>query len=700
MEDSIFNAVRLELLQEAERSPGLLADLANLERYIAETYSARSFIELLQNADDAGAKRFLIAREGNWLICANDGRPFSRNDFYSLCRSALSEKKRGQSIGYRGIGFKSVVGMVNEVHLISEGLGATFSRQLNRKSLGVDVPTPLVRIPHPLELPSDQRLNERLVAIRTAGFSTLFVFGGIDQAKVEEEFALFDSDYLLFLRNITEATLSTSAKEHRYSCVREVLQDHCRQVHIRSDERNADWQIHSFDRCDIAFSLSEGKPVPLNSSAALVHAFLPTLEQTGLGIRLNADFSTDPSRTRIVFDDYTKECIASAAEAIAKLFSEAIQKKPIDCDIAACLAPNFDLATLAFQKRTLRTELIERVRNLLAPLKEHFLVPPPWLNPGDAVTAAKVAGKSMIQSTGSRDDGLLPFLRYLGVPPLPCDTALAASYEVSFTEKGCAEIAAFSVRNAVASGNFKSAADAPIWAGSGEMQSLQSLSKSGVALSDRFVQQLTTTGVTINELARFVRLAVGNGVDVLLPGATTKAASASGIDPIIPVADTPAATILSGEYDPLLAGVTKSPSTPFQQPPELESRFLPAWRGAEQYVAQILQYHGYTVEDRSRQNLGYDLHATKDGRKYYIEVKLLDYATQPFVITPNEEAVAREYGENYALALTLRGKDGVHIEFVHDPVARLKFVRQCRQWVWECSEYSFEPGLYRFGQAR
>ena len=128
--ESVLDSVRIELLTEAQRSPGLLADLANLERYIAETYSARSFIELLQNADDAKASRFLIAQEGDWLFCANAGERFSRNDFYSLCRSAFSDKTRGQSIGYRGIGFKSVVGMANEVHLLSGALRATFSRQL------------------------------------------------------------------------------------------------------------------------------------------------------------------------------------------------------------------------------------------------------------------------------------------------------------------------------------------------------------------------------------------------------------------------------------------------------------------------------------------------------------------------------------------------------------------------------------------
>ena len=123
----------------------------------------------------------------------------------------------------------------------------------------------------------------------------------------------------------------------------------------------------------------------------------------------------------------------------------------------------------------------------------------------------------------------------------------------------------------------------------------------------------------------------------------------------------------------------------------ITSRSLPAWRGAEQYVAQIMEEHGYKVEDRSRQNLGYDLYAAKLTSKHYLEVKLLDYAGQPFVITSNEEAVARESGDDYVIALTLRASDCVYIQFIRNPARNLKFVRQCRQWVWECSDYEFLP---------
>jgi hypothetical protein len=56
----VLKEVRAPLLDEANRSPNLLSDLAGLEGSIAESYTARTFIELLQNADDAGATRLVV----------------------------------------------------------------------------------------------------------------------------------------------------------------------------------------------------------------------------------------------------------------------------------------------------------------------------------------------------------------------------------------------------------------------------------------------------------------------------------------------------------------------------------------------------------------------------------------------------------------------------------------------------------------
>lgn len=143
-----FTQIRQNLLSEAIASPNLLSDLAGLEAYVAESYNNRSFIELLQNADDAGATEFYIECIDNCLIVANNGRDFSDTDITSLCRSASSSKRRGQTIGYRGIGFKSVVGFAKEIHLISGDYEITFSKDKTSRIIPQAQKVPLIRIPH------------------------------------------------------------------------------------------------------------------------------------------------------------------------------------------------------------------------------------------------------------------------------------------------------------------------------------------------------------------------------------------------------------------------------------------------------------------------------------------------------------------------------------------------------------------------
>ena len=94
--------LRNAFASEASSAPSLFGDLAKVELYIAESYRLRAFIELLQNADDAGANRFLIRQVGKTIVVANDGRTFSNDDLIALCRSGASNKRRGSgTIGYR-----------------------------------------------------------------------------------------------------------------------------------------------------------------------------------------------------------------------------------------------------------------------------------------------------------------------------------------------------------------------------------------------------------------------------------------------------------------------------------------------------------------------------------------------------------------------------------------------------------------------
>jgi hypothetical protein len=144
----MFNKLIDDLQQSAHGSASLLAELAGLETYIAETYTQRCLTELLQNSDDSMATKVCIYRDNDDLIYLNNGNVFNENDFLSLCRSALSSKKRGESIGYRGIGFKSVVNICNSVIVASGELRCAFDRKRTLSLLNTESKVPLIRVPH------------------------------------------------------------------------------------------------------------------------------------------------------------------------------------------------------------------------------------------------------------------------------------------------------------------------------------------------------------------------------------------------------------------------------------------------------------------------------------------------------------------------------------------------------------------------
>lgn len=82
-----INKINREYIAEAKNSPTLIEDMAAMEKYMAESYSGRIFVELLQNADDCGSSRIILQEYNGSIIFANNGRPFDDNDIVSISRS-------------------------------------------------------------------------------------------------------------------------------------------------------------------------------------------------------------------------------------------------------------------------------------------------------------------------------------------------------------------------------------------------------------------------------------------------------------------------------------------------------------------------------------------------------------------------------------------------------------------------------------
>jgi hypothetical protein len=687
----IFKQVQDELLTEALNSPHMLADLAGLERYIAESYSSRAFIELLQNSDDAGADRVKFVRGDGWVICANSGREFNLSDFRSLCRSASSNKERGRGIGYRGIGFKSVVGIANEVHLISESLRVTFSRHLTDQLVGgVNTAVPLIRIPHLLNLEEVSGPMVEANLLLSQGYTTLFILEGINQTQIDNEFDRFNSDHLIFLNNV-RIVVSNNRKEKVFTCDRSHLSSHASIVSTSSPTGDEKWKIESRDGVSIAFSMEGDNLIPLTPTGSIVHAFLPTLEQAGIGVRINGDFSTDPSRTRVVLDDQTEAKLNAVSSLVCDKIIESSRLETTGAaSIIACLKPNVDEVSLRFQNKSFRSELISKISDGLQHLRDTLAFAPTWLNAQDARALSGLAKRVVIPSLHVEDSPVSDIARFAGVKSVSAQSVLKAAESGAVNAKGCAELIAFITKTPIpVDVTFADFITSPVWEVDGVLSSLESAVRDNREVSPEFVKKILDSGVDAIQLKGKIKKHLPDGLKVVKLDESQESEE-------FDITSDLSAVFGFEETDPFLPSVG-SPSNVIERSINPILTNTSFWRSAELSVLNLLNDLGFEAEDHSRQNVGYDLLAVRGSVRYFVEVKSISHAGQAFSLTPNEDSYARDSGDKYILALVLRAKSVTHIQFISNPRDKLQFVKQCRQWAWECVEYRFDA-QYRISE--
>jgi hypothetical protein len=131
--------------------PFVLSSLSGAIRRIEESFPrfGHFVMEFIQNADDAGAHALSISQTGSRLLILNDGEPFKSTDITSLCQVGRSSKQAGDSIGYLGVGFKSVFLISDRVRVTSGGYSFGFDKAVVEARWGDRLPWQLI----PLEAP-------------------------------------------------------------------------------------------------------------------------------------------------------------------------------------------------------------------------------------------------------------------------------------------------------------------------------------------------------------------------------------------------------------------------------------------------------------------------------------------------------------------------------------------------------------------
>lgn len=654
-----FALIRKNLIDEANTSPNMLSDLAGLETYISESYNNRSFIELLQNADDAKSTRFLVCKIGNHLLVANDGKIFDDHDLISLCRSASSGKERGNSIGYRGIGFKSVVNFANEVHILSGDMNITFSRELTKEVVEKATRVPLIRIPHPIRNKILHELEPAISEYKNEGYTTFFVFTGLVVDQIEDDYNNLSNTSLLFLHNITEIKnelLGTVIK------IRNKKLGKGNEVEIfDSTKLLSSWLLYSSFDTSIAFKKDNQTVSALSRTDAFVYSFLPTEDISGLGILVNSDFSTDPSRRHLIKDDTTRDNIKKVCELYKSIFLENIFKQDAESQsIIKSLVPYSEPSLVQFTGNHFEKEFTNEIKNTLK--LDDVVFRPLWLNSKDFnLIIDKTDWKSI--DINDSNPTLFAYLKYLGAKELTIDDIVSLDIinSLNLTLTGCIQIASRLLKQSIFNVGFKKfdLINLKLFYSSNERKTLIEINNENSFIDESYLDSLIDNGVTNND---FKVLFKKNNLSNLLLRLNEK--NTGNIQKMTtPLIDeSEEQTMDKYEFKGDIKEETTSPMfddwykniQSVGNDGENNPLQAPKWRTAEQQVLYVLNQNGFHLTDVSKQNLGYDLEGTDSfGSNVCIEVKSINYPGQSFKMTNNEYAVAQLKGNSFLIAVAL-----------------------------------------------
>ena len=672
----IIDKIRNLFLQEALSSPLLFNDLASMEKYISESYTGRSLIELLQNADDADAKRFLVKElDANSYIAANDGRLFTEDDILSLCRSGASTKKRkGSTIGFRGIGFKSVVNYAETVHLVSGSIKTTFSRTLTKKLVSNAHDVPMIRIPHEF---AGNKYSSIIQEYQNDGYNTFFVFE-VSNQSLADEIKEFDRTTMLFLKTVAYIDLQVSQR-WTYSIARKVLDNDFIEVQSIGNNKEMKWLVtkprQENEKSSVAFKYNGEKIIDAEHKEAVIHSFMPTNNAISMPIKVNGDYSTDPSRTKIVIDEDTKHAADLCSSIIAKLIKNVISRGEDKYGIVNVIKKAQVDPLSQIRGEGINDILINKLREKLLVIiseiygndKEIYLQPLGITDDDFDAIICYLGVIGISYKNKEQIPGIVELMKAFGYKELPMEKCLEAMKEIECTEKTRETIMVDVInksRIGIIPGLKDKILSAKLISFNSGVVPIKGITEDAI-VSSVFEGAITEALTTISDYTSFAK-SVGLKPDQL--------AMNQG-DLLPPVHIIPNAQI-----------GTKTQSFS-------KNHVIQKWRSVEKNVAAVLELMDdvQSVSDVSSQNMGYDLEAVLiDGGRRYYEVKSVNSLGEAFSFSNNEYTTAMQHRKSYYLAITCQNDKEITICFVADPVASLNLTKRVTRWEWVCSSYEGE----------
>lgn len=673
----IVQKINTSFVNEAKSSPALLADMAAMEKFMSESYSGRIIVELLQNADDAHSSRVYITEKNGNVIFANNGRPFNDSDVLAISRSGASEKKRGETIGYRGIGFKSTSFLSSEIIIYSNETAFSFSKAKTAEALGIDEEhVPTIRIPFLVDAAPYKDIIDEL---QDNGFTTIFIFKSSNKEVLREEIESLSSDLMLFLKNLKEIETSGMGE------------DKLLRVNRRSKEWGQEITIDKkkwglIDDC-IAFKMEDDVFVGCDSEDAVYYTFLPTYDKTPYPFKLNGDFSTDPSRKHIRQDETTQATLKALAISIANVVEKAFANpNPIFKNLLSMINDSVSFSSINMSLKKLLKEELESRQLLLfndgtkGKLSEYRCFPVGFEESVIGILRKEsdvIRAKSLAPEVYDCLNGVEEFIGSNSESYYSAQDIANLLEDKALVKKLPEYIYSYLLGKTVQAYNRS------------KLLSKNDVDVSGILMKgeDNEVVPLSESNLTSEDINEILQT---NDNNSSLSNVSLKSfAQELGLE----YKETENFRSFSDQGDDEEENVEGETSPVFVAKPVFKASkpIIPKWRSAENACVEIERFLGNEAKDVSMQNLGYDVESTTpNGSKRYIEVKSVSRSDSSFSLTNNEYTAAHQYGDDYFICLLQHGDEKSKAIYIQNPLKKLRLEKRIRQWEWYCEEYQGE----------
>ncbi|MCO5166634.1 MAG: DUF3883 domain-containing protein [Planctomycetes bacterium] len=346
------------------QSPERLIHDANGEQRALNGYRGRQVLELIQNADDAGAgesARLLLQLTDRHLLVANTGETFSEAGIKSLVLSDCSPKQldRSRFIGCKGLGFRSVLTWSETPLVLSGTFAVAFSPEhakreiasllaqsdelrvlLEERSAAALSTVPVLHFPFVPQ--SDNDALRAAEAARAQGYDTVVVLplpdresGDRVRAEIRAQLEQIGPPTLLFCRHLSRLVVETPEGLVRWRVERpkSVDGDHQNVLVQRDDEAAETWRVYrrtgrldavnldDTTRSTPEFELQIAVPSTLDGdrSQRRLAIYFPTDEVLPIAPVLHATLATDDNRKRLLTHPANQQVLTALGAFLAQV---------------------------------------------------------------------------------------------------------------------------------------------------------------------------------------------------------------------------------------------------------------------------------------------------------------------------------------------------------------------------------------------